>query len=97
MPDYQFTHDTRFVVFPDVTIADDKLVPLKPSESDVVEVPPCSYWKVEWTATHPDANAPNEGVMLVARYHSQAMARDYVCEILWGRGYTGWYDVQVTE
>ena len=58
----------------------------------------CRYWKVEWTATHPDADigAPTEGVMLVARYHSQQMARDYVCEILWGRGYTGSYSVEVT-
>lgn len=92
---YQFTHDNRFVVFPDVTIVDDKLVPKNPSESDVVEVPTCGYWTVAWAAEHPDAEAVPGGTMLVAGNHSAVMARDYVCEILWGRGYTGTYSVKV--
>ena len=90
---YQFTHDDRFVVFPDVTVVDDKLVPKNPSESDVVEAPQCGFWTVAWAATHPQ-HGGHTGVMFVARNHDKDYARNVVSEILWGRGFTGNYTVE---
>lgn len=61
---------------------------------DVVEVPQCGFWTVVWSADHPDRGRES-GTMLVPREQPESTARDMVCEILWGRGFTGDYKVAV--
>lgn len=92
----------KFLTFPDRAIGDDgRLFVPEPDKSDVVEVPQCGFWTVTWTAVHPQRGTES-GTMLVARHdatgpRSRSYATNIVAEILWGRGFTGSYDVAVVE
>lgn len=91
----------QFTTFPDYGLVDGQIAVVEPTKSDVVEVPPCGFWTVTWSAEHPQRGRES-GTMLVAREDSDGQrredyARNIVCEILWGRGFVGTYDANVVE
>ena len=90
----------QFTTFPDYGLVDGQIAVVEPTKSDVVEVPPCGFYEVTWSAQHPQRGWEN-GKLLVARedaegQRDESYAHNIVCEILWGRGFTGTYNTNVS-
>lgn len=84
----------NFLAVQDARVVGDKIVRAQPVYVDLVEPPLCGFWTATWLAVHPERGTES-GMMLVSRdpYADEPYARNIVCEVLWGRGYQGAYNV----
>lgn len=83
-----------FLAFQDAYLDNGKIVRPNSVYTDLIEAPDCGFRMVTWAAEHPERGW-ERGVMLASRtaHPGELDARNIVAEVLWGRGYTGKFQV----